>query len=213
MGFHGSKYTWSNKRDSDEFINERLDWAIATPRWCEKFPNAVVEVLPVSNSDHKPLLPTFDAEYRMPSQLLRYEAKWNLDEECHLVIQHSWNEGEIGRDQMGAVLQNLVRCKASLNAWSRLKFGGTTRTINSQSKRLERLQREEQPGTLATIREVQGELNKLLEMEYVKWWQRAKRNWFKDGDRNTQFFHAWANQHRRSNFIGSIKNLDGHLWN
>jgi hypothetical protein len=55
---------------------------------------------------------------------------------------------------MGAVLQNLVRCKASFNAWSRLKFGGTTRTINSQSKRLERLQREEQPGTLATIREV-----------------------------------------------------------
>jgi hypothetical protein len=139
MGFHGSKYTWSNKRDSDEFINERLDRAVATSRWCEKFPNAVVEVLPVSNSDHKPLLLTFDAEYRMPSRLLRYEAKWNLDEECYSVIQQSWNEGEIGRDQMGVVLQNLVRCKASLNAWSRLKFGGTTRTINSQSKRLERL--------------------------------------------------------------------------
>jgi len=65
---------------------------------------------------------------------------------------------------------------------------------------------------LATICQLQGELNKLLEMEDVKWRQRGKRSWFKDGDRNTQYFHAWANQRQRTNFIGSIRELDGHLW-
>jgi hypothetical protein len=33
-----------------------------------------------------------------------------------------------------------------------------------------------------------------------------------DEDRNTQFFHAWGNQRRRSNFIGSIRDLAGNLW-
>jgi len=64
---------------------------------------------------------------------------------------------------------------------------------------------------MAYIREVQGELNKLLEMEDIKWRQRAKWSWFKDGDRNTQFFHAWANHRRISNFIGSTIDMEGQL--
>jgi hypothetical protein len=49
-------------------------------------------------------------------------------------------------------------------------------------------------------------------MEDVKWHQRAKINWFKAGDRNTQYFRVWANQRRRSNFIGSIKDMEGQTW-
>jgi hypothetical protein len=74
------------------------------------------------------------------------------------------------------------------------------------------MQRYEIPGNLESIKQIKGELNKLLEMEDVKWRQRAKTNWFIKGDRNTQFFHAWANQRRRSNFIGSISDLEGHEW-
>jgi len=212
LGFQGSKFTWSNSRDSEEFIKERLDRAVATPRWCEGFPNAAVEVLSVSNSDHKPLLLIMEVDYRKPNRLFRYEAKWNLDEECQKVIQQLWNEADTGRDSMEEVLQNLDRSRETLNGWSRNKFGAVTRTINSLSRRLGRMQRYEIPGNLESIKQIKGELNKLLEMEDVKWRQRAKTNWFIKGDRNTQFFHAWANQRRRSNFIGSIRDLEGHEW-
>jgi hypothetical protein len=60
----------------------------------------------------------------------------------------------------------------------------------------------------ATIREI----NKMLEIEDIKWKQRAKRNWYCMGDWNTQFFHAWANQRRHSNAISSIKDLSGAVW-
>lgn len=55
LGFGGSKYTWSNKRDSTVFVKERLDRVVASPDWCAHFPNSVVDVLPVSTSDHRPL--------------------------------------------------------------------------------------------------------------------------------------------------------------
>ncbi|XP_062152046.1 uncharacterized protein LOC133860461 [Alnus glutinosa] len=213
LGYKGSKYTWVNNIESAEFIKERLDRAIATPSWCEAFPNAIVKVLPVSNSDHKPLLLTFDVTYKKPPRLFRYEAKWNLDEDCHKVIQQTWNENVSSGNSMTDVLQSLNKSKASLNGWRRAKFGSTTRTINSLNTRLERLQRQELPRILATIKRVQGDLNKLLDMEDMKWRQRTKRNWFNNGDRNTEYFHAWAYQRHRSNFIGSIQDLEGHVWN
>jgi len=131
-----------------------------------------------------------DVEYRKSHRLFRYEAKWNLDEDCQTVIQQIWNEVDTGRDSVEEVLQSLDRSKETLNAWSRAKYGAVTRAINSLSRRLGSMQRHEIPGNLESIKQLQGELNKLLEMEDVKWRQRAKRNWFIKGDRNTQIFHA-----------------------
>jgi hypothetical protein len=51
-----------------------------------------------------------------------------------------------------------------------------------------------------------------IEMEYIKWKQRAKRNWYRQGDQNTQYFHGWVSQRRRANFISSIKDLTGNIW-
>jgi hypothetical protein len=55
LGFSGSKYTWSNKRSSVEYIKEQLDRALATPGWCSHFPFFEVEVLATRTLDHKPL--------------------------------------------------------------------------------------------------------------------------------------------------------------
>jgi hypothetical protein len=151
--------------------------------------------------------------YKKPPRLFRYEAKWNLDEDCHKVIQQTWNENVSSGNSMTDVLQSINRSKASLNGWSRAKFGSTIRTINSLNTRLERLQRQKLPRNLATIKRVQGDLNKLLDMEDMKWRQHTKRNWFNNGDRNTEYFHAWANQRCQFNFIGSIQDLVGHVWN
>lgn len=74
------------------------------------------------------------------------------------------------------------------------------------------LTKQEHQGNLVEINQVQGEINRLLEMEDIRWRQRAKRNWYAHGDRNTQYFHTWANQRRRQNYIGSIKDDDGRVW-
>lgn len=74
LGFKGSKFTWSNKQDSGSFVKERLDRALATPEWCGRFPNSLVEVLPVTTSDHKPLWLRFNSSFRLAPKLFRFEA-------------------------------------------------------------------------------------------------------------------------------------------
>jgi hypothetical protein len=48
-----------------------------------------------------------------------------------------------------------------------------------------------------------------LEQEDIKWKQRAKQNWYQNGDQNTPFFHAWADHRRRVNQIRKINDESG----
>jgi hypothetical protein len=57
------------------------------------------------------------------------------------------------------------------------------------------------------INALQQEIDTLLEFEDMRWKQRAKQRWYRDGDRNTPFFHAWASHRRWVNIIKRI--VDG----
>lgn len=188
---------------------------VASPGWCSHFQNFHVEVMAARSSDHKPLWVSF------PSSLIRsqqrrsfqFEASWNIDAECEEVIKSVWGEAGEEGNALAETRSKLHRCKSALSEWSCWKLGAVPRTIKRLSRSLEKLQRLEGPGNVLRIKQVQGEIQKLLEMENIHWKQRAKRNWFKEGDKNTKFFHAWAIQRWKKNFIHQIKDDEGMSWN
>lgn len=53
--FHGPRFTWSNNRDDDDLIMERLDKAYASLEWWDDNPLAVVQNFPILHSDHAPI--------------------------------------------------------------------------------------------------------------------------------------------------------------
>jgi hypothetical protein len=59
---------------------------------------------------------------------------------------------------------------------------------------------------------MQLELESLLDKEDVRWKQWAKANWLMRGDRNTKFYHACANQRRKTNLLSKIIDEDGVTW-
>lgn len=59
---------------------------------------------------------------------------------------------------------------------------------------------------------VKKNLEALLDQSDLMWRQRAKTDWLQGGDRNTKFFHACANARKKSNFIFSISNMEGHTF-
>ena len=60
LGFHGPKYTWVNKRDVGQFIQERLDRGFANPLWSDLYPEAVIHDLACTHSDHCLVLLKFE---------------------------------------------------------------------------------------------------------------------------------------------------------
>ena len=73
---------------------------------------------------------------------------------------------------------------------------------------------EVQPASTSNIqdmRDTRMKLNKWHEKEDAMWFQRSRINWFRDGDRNTSFFHAKASARLKKNQIDGL--YDAHeMW-
>lgn len=84
--------------------------------------------------------------------------------------------------------------------------------MKKKREQLRDIQQGSHSSSVQEIKVIQEEINEILECEDLRWKQRAKQHWYKAGDRNTHFFHAWANQRRRLNTIRSIADAEGRIW-
>ena len=64
-------------------------------------------------------------------------------------------------------------------------------------------------GSDGRMKQLEAEINKLLDREAQMWAQRSKIQWLKDGDKNTRFFHSKATQRRRRNYVKGLFDADG----
>lgn len=56
LGHRGPAYTWSNKKQGNSNISQRLDRALGNLNWTMQYPNSAVYHLPRLNSDYLPIL-------------------------------------------------------------------------------------------------------------------------------------------------------------
>lgn len=87
----------------------------------------------------------------------------------------------------------LNQCRMKLEAQNKNVFGHARKKIYELQRHLEWL--EFQLVSLSNIHDIRNmrmELNKWHEKEDAMWYQRSRINWFRDGDRNTGFFHTKA---------------------
>jgi hypothetical protein len=215
LGYTGSKFTWTNCRQDESFIKERLDKAVANMSWIQLYKKVKVNILAARTSDHKPLLLSFtntEEKARQVQRGTKFEAKWLADEESREVITSTWNDCLGGGSSIQMVQQKLEMCKSALRRWNGKKYGCAEKAIKEKSKKLEILQENERGGDGPEIKKLQMEIDFLLEQEDIRWKQQAKQNWYCQGDRNTQFFHSWANHRRKINQIQKIQDDEGRVW-
>lgn len=56
VGYTGCMYTWERFRGANKWVQERMDRGLVNNEWKQTFPEAELNVLDVSTSDHLPLL-------------------------------------------------------------------------------------------------------------------------------------------------------------
>jgi hypothetical protein len=103
-------------------------------------------------------------------------------------------------------------CQQQLSRWSWKKFRNAAEQLKIKMKQLASLQSRECPDLVEAIKKLQGEIDGIMEREDIKWKQRAKQNWYREGDRNTQYFHAWENHRKKINGIHKICDEFSRVW-
>ncbi|XP_042954568.1 uncharacterized protein LOC122290977 [Carya illinoinensis] len=162
--------------------------------------------------DLGPILLDFSIErcsFRRWHHFFKYEASWNYEEGCSEVVAEAWNKQMGERSRMEVLMGKLETTQRKLSQWSRNLSRERLEAIKEKTNQLDALQRNAGSETSREQKKLQVDLNLLLNQEYIKWKQMAKRHWLVEGDRNTKFYHACVNQRRKKNAIRRVKDLNG----
>ena len=80
-------FTWSNKRSSSTIVH--LDRVLVNTAWNLSFLHTSASVVPVTTSDHAPILVKFSDDVPR-SSLFRMENHWLETEEARNIIMDCW---------------------------------------------------------------------------------------------------------------------------
>jgi hypothetical protein len=214
LGFKGPKFTWCNGREGSENNKERLDRAVANAEWCSLFNLVNVEVLPRTCSDHSPILVSASSTREVvwpKSNIFRFEAAWAKSKEQGEVIKKVWRAKFNSESPWVTVMRNLEKSRNALKLWASSQKISMEQRIETLQKQISLIQLRGDGDFLVEEKRLKEELNNALDMEELKWMQRAKINWLKNGDRNSKFFHAYASYRSKKNFISKVKDKNGLL--
>ncbi|KAL5787629.1 hypothetical protein ACOSP7_004578 [Xanthoceras sorbifolium] len=206
-----------NGRNSQEFIQERIDRFVGCQNWVQMFPFATVRHLDFWGSDHRPIIIDFccagDSSFSGPKKRGRrfhFEEFWAESEDCGELIDQHWQHSA-GNTSMDNICASICRCATSLHAWSMKTFKNFSHRLALKKKELHDLNSHVNSSSWKRVREVEKELEALLYKEERYWHQRSRVSYLRSGDRNTRYFHSKATGRQRQNHIEGLLDRDN-MW-
>ena len=92
MRFSGPRYTWTNKRDFNNLILEKIDRFFMNPDWCVIYLNARVTHLFRCHSDHCPVpMETLLVRSVKLTSPFRFQEFWLSDISFPTIVSKAWN--------------------------------------------------------------------------------------------------------------------------
>lgn len=208
LGFTGPPFTWSNCRQGNGLIKERLDRAWANGNWKAIFPDSSLFHLARVHSDHCPLLLDLDFSAAIPKRKpFKLERFWMFHPEFRQIVAKYWNLVDLPVHSCNADFGVDIR------KWAFSVFGNIFVRKNNIRKRL--LGIESLPSDQVTFFHhrlyisLSGEFQSVLDLEKDLWFMKSRSSWLSDGDRNTKFFHITALKRRAHNRILGIRDSAG----
>lgn len=195
LGFYGHPFTWERRVEGVALVEEKFDRALGCPRWCEIFPDARVENLAASGSDHSPiLLKVIKMIYRPVENRFRFENSWLRESDCKEVVESAWSSAtnvdiqkniEVCRNRLAEWGENLGRCLKNRIKRCRDELYGL-RNCSSQPDR-------------QRLIGIENEYEKLLMEQEDFWRQQAKHHWLTYSDTNSKYFHVATTSRKKKN--------------
>ena len=203
---HGRLYTWSNGRQVPTMT--RIDRALASVDWDLQFPDALLQTLSSSVSDHAPLHLSLSACTR-PKHRFKFELFWANLEGFQEAVAEAWVCDPAITDpfkRLDALLRNTAK---HLQAWGQRSVGNIKLQIAMANAIIYRFDVAQEHRELTLNEDWLRRTLKLVvlglaSLERTIARQRSRIRWLKEGDANTKLFHAVANGRRCKNFIAAV---------
>ncbi|XP_024318899.1 uncharacterized protein LOC106866892 isoform X2 [Brachypodium distachyon] len=186
LGFEGDVFTWRNNNHRvDGYIRERLDHVVANMSWCDRCADYRVRNIDPEHSDHRPIALTINEGSRRSGrsfgqQVIRFEARWLLEEDCEAVVQNAWDMAGL-RGQVSAS-ERLCVVSKDLHDWIRNVLGDLQKRIKELKDELEACRREDISARSGQREQVlRFKLERLEDQHDLVWRQRAHVHWLEKG--------------------------------
>jgi exonuclease III len=209
----GRQFTWTSKRTIPTL--ERLDRGFINLAWDKSLPNTILTPLTRRTSDHVPLVVT--AATQIPkSKLFRFENYWINQAGFREIVQSAWCCRTVNSDSAGLLAAKLKETRRGLKNWSKQHSNMYQQESDCRLviNLLDHI--EEQRSLSISESKLRVVITKVLsrtaQAKLLLWRQRAKIKVAVEGDENTRFFHACANQRRRQNKIQVIEHESVELY-
>ncbi|KAM2909038.1 hypothetical protein COP2_048488 [Malus domestica] len=212
MDTTGAFYTWTNGWNVRGYMERRLDRYLCDTRWLQSWPYTSCCALPRVISDHNCLVFSAFAIRLGGPRPFRFQSIWTLHSEFSGLVAKCWQSTIIYGCPMFVMLEKLKAHKRYLRVWNSNVFGDVHRNVTFAKERLHNIQ-----NSISSDGNLQEKFNEevvaktavlnALQMQEDFWHDRARVKWLTEGDRNTAFFHAYAQGRHSSSRVVTL--LDG----
>ncbi|XP_071680101.1 uncharacterized protein [Lolium perenne] len=204
---HGRLFTWSNGQEVPTMT--RIDSALASVEWDLMFPDACLQALSATISDHVPLHLWLNNGYR-PKQRFRFEVFWTKLLGFLDAVREAWVCDPTIVDpfkRLDALYRNTA---AALQSWGQRSVGNIKIQMAFANTIIMRFDVAQKRRQLLPVEQWLRNSLKLIvlglsSLERTIARQRSRVRWLKEGDANSKLFHAIANGRRAKNFIHAVR--------
>ncbi|KAH9678676.1 reverse transcriptase domain-containing protein [Citrus sinensis] len=205
LGMSGYQFTWERSWGSEDWVENRLDRALASNSWIHLFSKAKVISLETSCSDHLSIfLDPVPMERTPRSKKFRFENSWLRESDCFEVVKDRW------ASSIGVPIQNKIgSCGSALLRWGNHLTQDFRVRILECKRKMALFRGNRDSASVDSFIEARKHYNELLHSHEIFWKQRAKSIWLKEGDMNSRYFHVMASTRKKQNVIGKLRNAQG----
>ena len=112
------------------------------------------------------------------------------------------------RVQIFKVQHKIRECRVALLNWNKNLNDNAKKEIQDPKQQIRNLQEGRNQNRKANIIELRRKLEEAYRKEEVFWGQKARINWLREGDKNTNYFHAVVEGRRKRNHFSTLQKED-----